>query len=92
MSDSIVPNSAEDNRSNRQVSLRQLGEQLMPQQAFCSALELVINKALNLTLNGQEPLNKLEQKTLAITLAELGFTLCFTVSNSKVLEIGRAHV
>ena len=59
--------------------------QLMLQQVLCSSVEVVINKALALNSNDDNPLNTLEQKTLAIKLAELGFILCLSVNDSKVL-------
>ncbi|MCJ8318913.1 MAG: SCP2 sterol-binding domain-containing protein [Colwellia sp.] len=59
--------------------------QLMLQQVMCSALEIIINKALSLNINSNEQLNNLEQKTLAVKLAELGFPLCFSISDCKVL-------
>ena len=59
--------------------------QLMLQQVLCSSVEVVTNKALALNSNGEEQLNALEQKTLAIKLAELGFILCLSVNDGKVL-------
>jgi len=57
----------------------------MHQQLLCSVLEIIINKALGLSLNGTQGLSPLEQKNLAVHLEELGFPLSFIVSNSKVL-------
>lgn len=57
---------------------------LMPQQLLCSALEVLINKALTLSLNGTDALNKLEQKTLTIQLSEIGFPLSFTVNANEI--------
>jgi ubiquinone biosynthesis protein UbiJ len=59
--------------------------QLMLQQVLCSAIEKVVNKALSLNINDNCQLNALEQKTLAVKLTELGFPLCFSVNNGKVL-------
>jgi len=59
--------------------------QLMLQQVMCSALEVTINKALSLNINSNERLNSLEEKTLAVKLAELGFPLCFSINDGKVL-------
>ncbi len=57
----------------------------MPQQTICSAVEFVINQALALNIEGTEALLPLEQKTLTVLLAELGFELSFSVSDNKVL-------
>ena len=54
-------------------------------QILCSALEKIIAKALAMNLNGLEPLIALDQRSLAITLAELPFSLVFVVSNKEVL-------
>ena len=61
--------------------------QLMPEQMLCAALELMANKAitLNIATDIEKQLHQLEQKTLAVTLSELGFTLCFTITNKKLL-------
>jgi len=59
--------------------------QLMLQQVMCSALEVIINKALSLNINSNDQLNSLEEKTLAVKLAELGFPLCFSINDGKVL-------
>jgi len=58
---------------------------LMHQQFLSSVLEAIINKALGLSLNGTQGLYALEQKSLVVHLAELGFPLSFIVSNNKVL-------
>jgi ubiquinone biosynthesis protein UbiJ len=57
----------------------------MLQQVMFAALEVIINKALSLNINPNDQLNALEQKTLAIKLAELPFPLCLTVNNNKIL-------
>jgi ubiquinone biosynthesis protein UbiJ len=59
--------------------------QLMLQQVLCSAIEKVVNKALSLNINDNSQLIALEQKTLAVKLGELGFPLCFSVNNGKIL-------
>lgn len=48
----------------------------MYQQALCSALELIINKALTLN-SGEVVLGDLEQKNLTVILDELNFPLSF---------------
>lgn len=58
-------------------------EQVMHQQALCSALEIIINKALSLNEQGTEDLTRLSQKTLTIILEELGFPLSFSVYTSS---------
>ena len=61
-------------------------QQMMPQQVIAAAVELLINKALALNIEGTLPLAALEQKTLAVQLTEpiqLGFS--FTVHQGKVL-------
>jgi len=62
--------------------------QLMHQQTLCSAVEFAINQALALNINGVSVLHALEQKTLTILLAELGFPLSFSINESKVLVTG----
>lgn len=57
----------------------------MLQQVMCAALEAIINKALSLNINSNDQLNSLEQKTLAIKLAELGFPLCLSIDEGTVL-------
>jgi ubiquinone biosynthesis protein UbiJ len=59
--------------------------QLMPQQLLTSILELVVNKALTLNIQGKGALKPLEQKTLTVILAELGFPLSFSVDQNIVL-------
>jgi ubiquinone biosynthesis protein UbiJ len=56
---------------------------VMPEQALCAALEFVINKALALNSQGTFALNNLVQQTLTVKLSELGFPLCFTVSEKN---------
>ena len=48
----------------------------MPQQ--------VLSSALALNLNANHDLVSLNEKTLTVTLAELGFPLCFNVMNNIV--------
>jgi len=57
----------------------------MLQQVMFAALEVIINKAVSLNINPNNQLNDLEQKTLAIKLAELPFPLCLTVNHNKIL-------
>jgi len=64
---------------------RYLSEQLMPQQTLCVALEFIVNKALALNINDQGHLLRLEDKSLALNLAEFDFDLCFHVSQQKIL-------
>ena len=59
--------------------------QLMHQQALAIAIEFIVNKVLALNVNGVQALEHLEEKTLTIKLAELGFVLSFTVRHYKVL-------
>ncbi|MEW6983833.1 SCP2 domain-containing protein [Colwelliaceae bacterium 6471] len=58
---------------------------LLHQQLLCSALEVIINKALALNTHGSQTLAKLELHTLCVHLSELGFPVNFTVSANKVL-------
>ncbi len=59
----------------------------MLQQVFTSSLELLLNKALSLSTN-QLDLKKLEQKTLAINLAEFNFPISLTVNQDNILVSG----
>jgi len=59
--------------------------QLMPQQALCSVLEIIVNQALALNIHGVAILSKLEQKTLSVNLTELGFPLSFSINQQEVL-------
>ena len=54
---------------------------LMIPQMMTSALEVVINKTLALS-TANVSLKKIAQKTLTLELAELGFPMSFTVSNT----------
>ncbi len=58
----------------------QLSTQLMFPQTLAASLETIINKVLSLG-SANCSLEKLEQKTLTLTLAELGFPLSFTVTS-----------
>lgn len=60
----------------------------MTQQALCSVLEIAINQALALNMQGVESLQTLEQKTLTVKLAELGFPLSFSINQQRVLVTG----
>jgi ubiquinone biosynthesis protein UbiJ len=57
----------------------------MPQQTLCSALEFAINQTLLLSVKGASVLQPLEQKTLTLSLKELGFPLSFSINDNKVL-------
>jgi ubiquinone biosynthesis protein UbiJ len=59
--------------------------QRMYQQALCSALEKILNKALSLNVNGSQGLAPLEQKTLTIYLAELAFPISFSINQQTIL-------
>ncbi|MDG1752377.1 MAG: SCP2 sterol-binding domain-containing protein [Thalassotalea sp.] len=59
--------------------------QIMHQQALCSVLEKILNKALSLNINGTQGLAVLEQKTLTIYLAELNFPLSFSINQQAIL-------
>jgi len=56
---------------------------LMPEQALCAALEIIINKALALNTQGTVALKSIVQQTLVVKLSELGFPLCFTVTDKE---------
>jgi ubiquinone biosynthesis protein UbiJ len=62
-----------------------ISPQLMPQQTLCSALEFVINQTLLLSVKGASVLQPLEQKTLTLSLKELGFPLSFSINDNQVL-------
>jgi ubiquinone biosynthesis protein UbiJ len=62
-----------------------ISPQLMPQQTLCSALEFAINQTLLLSVKGASVLQPLEQKTLTLSLKELGFPLSFSINDNKVL-------
>jgi ubiquinone biosynthesis protein UbiJ len=62
-----------------------ISTQFMPQQTLCSALEFLVNKALALNIDGADMLHALEQKTLTVMLAELGFPLSFSINKNTVL-------
>lgn len=57
----------------------------MYQQALCSVLEKIVNKALSLNIDGSDELIPLEQKTLTIHLAELAFPLSFSIHQQAIL-------
>lgn len=57
----------------------------MYQQALCSVLEKIVNKALSLNIDGSNELIPLEQKTLTIHLAELAFPLSFSIHQQAIL-------
>jgi ubiquinone biosynthesis protein UbiJ len=70
----------------------QLGKRLLLPQVATATFELIINKALALNNNKSVSFAAVAQKTLTLELAELPFTLCFTVntSASKTLIIVRS--
>jgi ubiquinone biosynthesis accessory factor UbiJ len=57
----------------------------MYQQALCSVIEKILNKAMSLNINGLDALASLEQKTLTIYLAEFAFPLSFTINQHAIL-------
>jgi ubiquinone biosynthesis accessory factor UbiJ len=57
----------------------------MFQQTLCSTIELAVNQALALNINGNNVVSALEQKTLTILLTELGFPLSFSINENDVL-------
>ena len=57
----------------------------MPQQVLCSALEKILNQTLALNINDNLMLSVLNEKSLTIMLAELGFPLTITVINNALL-------
>jgi len=57
---------------------------LLFSQTVCSTLEALINKALALN-TANIALNKLDQQTLTVKLAELNFPLSFSVNNEKFI-------
>ena len=59
--------------------------QIMYQQALCSVLEKILNKALLLNIEGSHGLVPLEQKTLTIYLAELAFPISFSINQQTIL-------
>ena len=59
--------------------------QIMHQQAFCSVLEKILNKALSLNIHGLQVLTPLEQKTLTLELAELAFPISFSINQQAIL-------
>jgi ubiquinone biosynthesis protein UbiJ len=63
-----------------------MSNKVIGQQAICALLEAFINKALTLNINSNnnESLNRLEQKTLTLKLAELAFPLSFSVGKQKI--------
>jgi ubiquinone biosynthesis protein UbiJ len=63
------------------TTLSKLTSSLMISQVLTAALEVLINKTLALSSNNAS-LEKLTQKTLTLTLEELGFPLSFTVCNA----------
>jgi len=54
-------------------------------QILCSALEKIIAKTMAMNLSGDGSLLSLEQRSLAVSLDELPFTLIFSVSNKEIL-------
>lgn len=66
--------------------------QLMHPQALCAALEVIINKALSMNLAQPTLPSSLEQKTLTISLHELGFPLCFTCNDNRLLVTSQKNL
>ena len=64
---------------------KQLSEQLMVKQALTATLEAIINKALALNINSQVSLHAVDEKSLTLQLAELGFPLTFNVFEQQIL-------
>jgi len=62
------------------VPFTNIKKQLMFPQALAASLEIIINQVLSLG-SANSSLEKLGQKTLTLTLAELGFPLSFTVTS-----------
>jgi ubiquinone biosynthesis protein UbiJ len=71
----------------------QLWQRFLLPQVATATLELIINKALALNNNKSVSFAAVAQKTLTLELAELPFTLCFTVntSASKTVVIARSR-
>jgi ubiquinone biosynthesis protein UbiJ len=71
----------------------QLWQRFLLPQVATATLELIINKALALNNNKSVSFAAVAQKTLTLELAELPFTLCFTVntSASKTVVIVRSR-
>ncbi len=63
-------------------ALSKITSNLMIPQTLAATLEVIINKALALSTTNTS-LEKLTQKTLTLKLAELGFSLSFTVCNAS---------
>ena len=64
-----------------QLSSQLMSRLLLPQVATAT-LELIMNKALALNNNKSVSFSAVAQKTLTLALAELPFTLCFTVNTT----------
>ena len=69
------------NQLSTQLSTK-LSDSLLLPQAATATLELIINKALSLN-NKSLSFTAVAQKTLTLELAELPFSLCFTVDNAS---------
>ena len=61
-----------------------ISQQLMFAQALSAVIETLFNQALVYNLNGTRSLIPLNEKTLTVKLAELGFPLNFSVNNEKI--------
>lgn len=57
----------------------------MYQQALCSVIETILNKAISLNVDGLSGLAPLEQKTLTVYLKEFAFPLSFSIDQQKIL-------
>lgn len=63
--------------------------ELMHQQLLTSTLEFIAKQAIALDPKTQQSLSALNGKSMTVILDELGFPLCFTVSDSAVLVTSR---
>ncbi|PKI17798.1 ubiquinone biosynthesis accessory factor UbiJ [Colwellia sp. 12G3] len=70
-----------NNQAVTKFSTQLISRLLLPQVATAT-LELIINKALALNNNKSLSFSAVAQKTLTLELAELPFTLCFTVNTT----------
>ena len=61
-----------------------LSQQLMFAQALSAVVETLINQALVYNLHGTRALIALNEKTLTVKLAELGFPLNFSINAEKI--------
>jgi len=66
-----------------------LAQFIMTEQFLCKVLEVIINKALalNETNNNVSVLSKLDQKSMVVSIEEVGFPLCFTISHAVTNKV-----